>query len=250
MNEAAASGTPAPWYAFRGKAYTGSEPAFYAPEKFPWAKETEIVFPEIIGKSAAFLETFEKKADPYFYKSLVSKPGGWQQGAFYFWGRINDTLCREAPELNDFIRSIPGMLSAGLSLLNPQTSILPHYGDTDAVIRCHIGIHIPSGLPGCGIRVNDEARGWEEGKWLMFCDAHRHEAWNHTDLKRLVLIVDVLRPEFASQKRAICSDVLSMMSLQQAEQRFSLLKKFPGKIRGIIRRMYRRKIYRDFKDAY
>lgn len=240
MSEAHAT-PPVPWFSFRGKAYAGSRPGFFEPRDFAWTTETEKRFAAVLAADATYLAQFSKTADPYFNQSLVSKKGGWQQSAFYFWGKKNEAACNAAPALDTFVRSIPGMLSAGLSLLNPDTKILPHYGDTDAVIRCHIGIDIPAGLPECGIKVNGESRAWEKGKWLLFCDAHRHEAWNLTDKMRLVLIVDVLLPEFVSQKNSICADVRSMLSVQKADERFPLFRKFPGALRGIVRRYFRRK---------
>ncbi|CAN5147076.1 hypothetical protein BH09BAC5_BH09BAC5_25260 [soil metagenome] len=66
------------------------------------------------------------------------------------------------------------MLSAGISRLAPHTEIQPHFGDTNMIARCHFGLSIPSGLSECGIQENDKKREWEEGKWLVFCDAHQH----------------------------------------------------------------------------
>lgn len=230
---------PVAWFSFRGKKYIGPQPAYYEPGNYPWTAETEKVFEQAISASHGFLAQFGKTADPYFNKSLMSKKNGWKQGALYFWGKQNNALCESVPEIDRFVRSIPGMLSAGLSLLQPQTSIHAHYGDTDAVMRCHIGIEIPAGLPTCGMKVKDETRGWQRGKWLLFCDAHLHEAWNHSDSERLVLIVDVMLPEFLPQRRAICADVRSMLSLQRLEQVVPVVKKLPGRIRGIIRRFFR-----------
>lgn len=239
-----------PWFSFRGGAYTGNHPAFFDVNDFAWTQQTEAAFAEVLRASQSFLAAFEEKSDPYFNAALASKKGGWRQGTFYFWGKRNTDLCNRAPELDAFMRSIPGMLSAGLSMLEPHVDIHPHYGDTDAVMRCHIGIKIPAGLPECGITVKDETRAWEKGKWLLFCDAHLHAAWNHTNERRIVLIADVLLPEFADQKRDICSDVRSMLSLQKAEQRLPFIKKLPGKLRGIIRRGFRFIHYLRYRDEY
>ncbi len=60
-------------------------------------------------------------------------------------------------------------------------------------MRCHLGIHIPTG--DCALRVGDETRSWQEGKCLVFDDSLEHESWNHTREHRIMLIVDLWHPE-------------------------------------------------------
>ncbi|HEU4719239.1 MAG TPA: aspartyl/asparaginyl beta-hydroxylase domain-containing protein [Bacteroidia bacterium] len=239
-----------PWYSFRGGSYPGNAPSFYDGSAFAWVAETESRFPGLMEAAKGFIGSFEERSAPYFNANLVSKKGSWRQGTFYFWGLKNEELCRAVPAIDDFIWSVPGMLSGGLSLLKAETDILPHFGDTDAVMRCHLGLVIPAPLPECGLEVNGEQRSWEKGKWLLFCDAHYHRAWNHTKQTRIVLIVDVLRPGYESRKREICSNVRSMLSLQRLEQAFPLFRKFPGKIRGLVRRFFFRIHYFRFKNEY
>ena len=71
----------------------------------------------------------------------------------------------------------------------------------NVVYRCHLGLDIPGDRSGYGLRVGNETTAWKQGKLLAFCEAQRHSAWNRTDKKRLVVIVDVLRPEFISRER-------------------------------------------------
>ena len=44
------------------------------------------------------------------------------------------------------------------------------------------------------IRVGEEICHWEEGRALIFDDAHEHEAWNRTDKTRVILFADFVRP--------------------------------------------------------
>ena len=46
----------------------------------------------------------------------------------------------------------------------------------------------------CAIRVGDVTRGWKPGKCLVFDDSFEHEAWNHSDSLRVVLILEVWNP--------------------------------------------------------
>ena len=73
-----------------------------------------------------------------------------------------------------------------------STHIESHRGPTNIRVRCHLGVKVPDG--DCAIRVGEEVRRWREGKCLVFDDYFEHEAWNHTDEDRLVLIVDLWHP--------------------------------------------------------
>jgi aspartyl/asparaginyl beta-hydroxylase (cupin superfamily) len=43
-----------------------------------------------------------------------------------------------------------------------------------------------------------ETRSWGEGECLVFDDTVEHEAWNRSAKTRVVLLLDFLRPGFAS----------------------------------------------------
>ena len=101
----------------------------------------------------------------------------------------------------------------------------PHRGDTNAVMRCHLGVEIPSGLPECGLQASSEQQGWYEGKWLFFNDAFKHSAWNNTDKRRIVIIMDVIRPEFLHKQRTICANIRARHFLLQVQNRVGVVKK-------------------------
>jgi hypothetical protein len=101
---------------------------------------------------------------------------------------------------------------------------------------------IPAPAPQCAFRVGSETRGWKEGEFLLFCDAHPHTAWNNTGEKRYILLLDVIRSEYASDKKDVCSRVLAGLNLEIAYQRSEWLRrKFSTKKRkamlyGLLRR--------------
>ena len=84
------------------------------------------------------------------------------------------------------------------SLLRPGARITPHTGVHNARLICHLPLIVP---PGCGFRVGNEIREWEEGKLIIFDDTIEHEAWNEGTADRVVLIFDVWRPELSDQER-------------------------------------------------
>jgi aspartyl/asparaginyl beta-hydroxylase (cupin superfamily) len=84
------------------------------------------------------------------------------------------------------------------SLLRPRARIAPHTGVQNTRLVCHLPLIVP---PGCGFRVGNEVREWEEGKLLIFDDTIEHEAWNDSADNRMVLIFDIWRPELSERER-------------------------------------------------
>jgi aspartyl/asparaginyl beta-hydroxylase (cupin superfamily) len=93
-------------------------------------------------------------------------------------------------------------------------------------VRGHLGIVVPDGLPACGLEVDGEARGWQTGRMLLFCDAYNHRAWNRGRSPRLVMIIDVMLPEHRAALRSVCAFVLGSLLIFRVEAR---LRKALGK---------------------
>jgi beta-hydroxylase len=112
---------------------------------------------------------------------------GWEVFGLYAFGAKLRDNCARCPETARLVQEIPGMTTAGFSLLQPGTHIRPHVGYTPAVLRCHLGLVVP---PGCEMRVGAETRGWAEGRCLVFDDTVEHEVWHRGDADRVVLLAD------------------------------------------------------------
>jgi aspartate beta-hydroxylase len=94
---------------------------------------------------------------------------------------------------------IPGRApNAFFSLLRPHTRIPPHTGVTNTRAIIHLALDIP---PDCGFRVGGETRQWVEGKAFAFDDTIEHEAWNDSDRRRAVLIIDTWNPHLTERER-------------------------------------------------
>jgi aspartyl/asparaginyl beta-hydroxylase (cupin superfamily) len=65
--------------------------------------------------------------------------------------------------------------------------------------------------------VGEETRRWEEGRCLVFDDYFDHEAWNHTDGDRLVLIVDLWHPGLSATEVTLLEG-LQMYTYDQARR--------------------------------
>jgi aspartyl/asparaginyl beta-hydroxylase (cupin superfamily) len=130
----------------------------------------------------------------------IGRSGDWDVVFLYERGRRHDDVCAACPvttrgiEAPAAMRTLTGLIYA--SRMRAGTHIAAHRGPTNLRLRCHLGITVPSG--DCAIRVDDEVRHWTEGQCLIFDDHFEHEAWNHTEEDRLVLIVDLWHPALSA----------------------------------------------------
>ena len=225
------------WYSYKGGQYDDGPPYFSFSQTHPWAKKLEDNFQVIKPEIENFMQSQGSSLEPYFNSDLIDKKSSWKVGEFYFWSKKQEANCKYIPELDKILKSIPGFMSAGVSVLEANTDIIGHYGDTNTTLRVHFGLKIPSKYPECGIQVGNEESGWEEGKVLIFCDANFHRAWNHSNSVRYVLIIDVMKEQFLSDKKNICANILSLIELQKLEYKRPFVIKLPWFIRGGIRIM-------------
>ena len=196
------------WYSASGKKFDGREPFFYDLNA-PWVDMLETEWLVIRDELNSLLQTQANCLTPYFDKTMISKPELWKVFPFFFWKRKFTENCQKCPRTTKLLESIPHMVSGSFSLLEANSTIEPHSGDTNAIVRCHLGLKVPAFLPNCGLRVGNEEKSWTEGKFLMFCDAHKHAAWNHTSEKRFIMIVDVMCSQYISRTNEICNNVFS-----------------------------------------
>ena len=221
---------PAPWYMIDGGRYDGPE-SFLDPRDHPWLRILEDNWETIRDEVGALLERHEERLEPYFNRLMFFPPRSWKTMGFYFWTWRIHKNCRACPKTVAILESIPNMTAGSVSVLEPHSNINPHQGDTNAIIRTHVGLVIPAPLPACGLQVGRDVRGWEEGRAIPFIDATTHSSWNQSDRRRVVLIVDVMRPEFAHRTFAVCTHVLASTFLQDVYQRFGWLNGLPGSVK-------------------
>lgn len=204
--------------------YKGSEPRFYDVEKLPWVKLLEEHYPalreEIEGVFASDADAFPTNFTPYAYSEA-----GWRTVNLYSYFLRYPDACEKFPTVDRVVKQIPGMCLAQIAVLEPQTRIKAHMGDCNGLVRTHLGIRVPDG--DLGIRVGREVRRWEEGRCFAIQIAHRHYAWNRTDHRRLVLVVDVVRPEYFDQRYSIAGRALAAIAMKFCATKLPALKRLP-----------------------
>lgn len=122
--------------------------------------------------------------------------GQWDTFGLYAFGSKRHRNCEFCPITTRLVEQVPGLQMAGFSRLAAGTHIKPHRGYdgwAQYVLRCHLALKVNGE---CALRVGPETRTWEAGRTLVFCDATEHEAWNHGQDERVVLLLDFRNPEF------------------------------------------------------
>lgn len=209
--------------------YDGNAPTIYPENYFDWEHllkgKRDIIYSEL----KAYLASQNLIA--YFNYEMVSKPNSWKTIPLMSWGVKFYNHIKRFPETTKILQQIPGLVSISFNVLEAHSNIKPHYGDTNGMVRCHFGLDIPAGLPDVGFRVKQDKKDWKEGELLIFCDGYEHEAWNHSDKQRFILLFDVILPEYLPRKRQICGTVLSSIFFQSMMLKLKLKEPSVGVVR-------------------
>jgi len=141
---------------------------------------------------------------------------------------------KKFPATSSIIEKIPNCTYAVISVLAPYTSIKPHYGDTNGVLRVHLGLSIPGKYPDLGIRVEGEDNCWENGQIICYPDIKKHEVWNNTPHTRYILVLDIVPQPLWKRKFEICKTTLGNQSYIFFYNRFKLARILPYFIQSTI----------------
>ena len=158
--------------------------------EYAWVSGLEQAYEGILEELEEML-TSKFSLRPYEYLDIE----GWDTIRFVESFRVNDEYCRQFPKTAEVLKSVPHypiFRDAMFSVLAPGIHIPPHRDGSNAYLTCHLGLVLPSG---CGIRVGGQTRAWEKGKCMIFDATYEHEAWNTSDQRRVVLVIDFPHPE-------------------------------------------------------
>lgn len=113
-----------------------------------------------------------------------------------------DMTCSLVPKTSELLNKLgPSLRTALFSRLEPRTTLGAHTGWADLanhVFRVHIPLKVPNGGSSeglCGTWVDGIVQTHEEGRVISFDDSKTHRAFNYSDEERIVLIIDLARPE-------------------------------------------------------
>ncbi|GAB4200453.1 MAG: hypothetical protein Tsb002_36580 [Wenzhouxiangellaceae bacterium] len=207
-----------PWLRGDKAPYHGKDPWYYDPSEFPWVEQVEAQWQVIRDELLAVIEQDRATLEPYKDLAMTDKKDAWKTAGLMYWTFESDRNIAKFPKTWAIIKDIPNLSSLSLLALEGGSSVKPHRGDTNAMIRCHMGLVVPAKAPKCGLRVGNQTKSWEEGRIFMFNDAHEHTAWNNTDQCRYILSFDVMQPQYVKYKNWVSVRVLGRIFLEVTYQ--------------------------------
>jgi aspartyl/asparaginyl beta-hydroxylase (cupin superfamily) len=141
-------------------------------------------------------------------------------------GKVNEANAQRCPRTMALLAGAPQPDQPGrtpvamFSVLKPKTRIPPHCGVSNVRLVTHLPLVVP---PGCGFRVGNDVRAWEEGKAWVFDDTIEHEAWNDSDAPRAILMFDIWHPHLTGPERALVTAMSAgMNAFSEDESGFGL----------------------------
>ena len=186
---------------------------YFDRKHFDWLEELEAHSDAIRAELDQLLAAPGDSLRPYVRMDEGTPPNPWSGldhsldwSACFLWeyGVPHRAVLDRCPQTAALLDRLPlaripaRAPNAFFSLLRPHTRIPPHTGVTNTRAIIHLALDIP---PGCGFRVGGETREWVEGKAFAFDDTIEHEAWNDSDRRRAVLIVDTWNPHLTPRER-------------------------------------------------
>jgi aspartyl/asparaginyl beta-hydroxylase (cupin superfamily) len=228
--------------------YRSDEPPFFDCSKMNEVKRIEACFPAIHAEMMGVLKDANLRSKA-FNKRAYAKEEKWFQIELKLYGLHYPDKINLFPKTFALINQIEGVSSIYFSILEKQSTIKPHNGDTDAFYRIHLGIQIPSGLPSCGLEVAGQKTAWEIGKCIAFNDIYFHKSWNLSNEQRVVLIIDLLRPAFINDYKKINATLIYSRLYKRLGFLFELFPRFINRlfhpiIYGLVRLYFLVKVKR------
>ena len=159
--------------------------------------------------------------------------GTWDWHSYMTKGKLEGHFGQYFPETTRILQQLRQSSDRGLptmclledipfgyaffSTLHPKSSIQAHVSPMNFRWRIHLPLEVPDRAaephptlpqrPQCGIRVGTHVQTWTNGRALVLDDSYDHEVWNHTEQKRVVLLLDLWHPDISIQER---KDIVGM----------------------------------------
>jgi len=196
------------FYDYKNK-YNGNEPPFFDSSTIPEAKSIEENYHPIHQELKELWEKNSNETENAYLKDLdifddkQFPAHSWKKIIFHFGGIKNKEAYKRFPITASLVDS-PNIICCFVSKTLANSIIRPHCGEYNAYWRIHLGLSVPSSDKSiCGIIVENQCGGWQNGKALAFLDAYEHHAYNRAQSDRYLLLIDVIRPEYSSRKNFI-----------------------------------------------
>jgi aspartate beta-hydroxylase len=185
-------------------------------ETLPFAEAYEAQWETIRGEMLAVLED-GREVQPFHFdvpeerRDTLTR-GAWDAYFFYDEGDRLEAHHAACPKTSAAIDALPldRVRQHGpemcFSVLRPGAHILPHRGVTNTRSVLHLGLVVPRD---CALHlIGVEEVLWTEGRCWAFDDTYEHEAWNKSDVTRVVLLGDIWNPHLTRPERDAVADLV------------------------------------------
>jgi aspartyl/asparaginyl beta-hydroxylase (cupin superfamily) len=172
------------------------EPVFQR-ASFPWLANVEERWEAVAAEARALLQRREEL--PFLQdispdQRRISPDDKWRAFFLYGFGRRMERNCSHCPQTAALLKQVPGIQNALFSFLAPGKIVPAHRGFSKSIIRCHLGLVVPTPPDQCFMDIGNARYGWQPGRLLIFDDTCRHSVSNNSDQERVVLLFDIPRP--------------------------------------------------------
>lgn len=131
------------------------------------------------------------KLDDAGFNSFFKK--GWSRFYLKWYGASIPSAAKRCPKTTELIESLPNVKAAMFARLKPGSRLGLHRDPFAGSLRYHLGLITPNNDKAY-IRVDGEDYVWTDGGDVLFDETYLHEALNHTDQERIILLCDIERP--------------------------------------------------------
>ena len=121
----------------------------------------------------------------------------WRLFILKAYGIENPRNIEACPVLAATVANAPEVLSASISFMAPNKYIPSHRGPFRGVLRFYLPLVMPKlagGSPAAVLKIDGLEYRLSAGECLLWDDTYPHEVWNRSDEVRIVLLLDVRRP--------------------------------------------------------
>lgn len=162
---------------------------------FPWLSQLEANWEAIRDELLSFVEKGTGMCNVHTTGGdELNKESNWKLAMIFGYGKPIDEVKSSFPLTLSILTKLPEVQNAAFSLLKAGGSIPPHVGSTASILRYHLALIVPDNGKHSWLTVAGVNIPWGEGKGILFDDTFEHSARNGAEKDRVVLIVDIFRP--------------------------------------------------------
>ncbi|NOT65307.1 MAG: lipid A hydroxylase LpxO [Methylotenera sp.] len=178
-------------YAFSKVPTTPYLPLSLFPEMQPITDSWQIIREEALNMREQERIAASKNNNDAGFNSFFKT--GWKRFYLKWYSAQHPSAIIYCPKTVAILNGIPSIKAAMFAELPPGAKLNPHRDPYGGSLRYHLGLVTPNDDQ-CYINVDGVPYSWRDGECVMFDETYIHEAYNKTNVDRIILFCDVERP--------------------------------------------------------